>query len=194
MTSLTPGTLIRQSLLTRFHFRQTATESHAPSERDLQEKSDFGPERRREARYATYDAVEVAVLRADGFQIRGVLRDVSRNGLRVEVGLPVEQGTHLKITLRDRAIIFAVACYCRESTNSYHVGACISEVYRPKGACFMAGSAPLLHTDFWPAVEAGKVRECRDLAKAIVDEHVFVVVAPMARPQGRLPPVSDMPY
>jgi hypothetical protein len=192
MTSPLPGTLIRQALLTRFHFRRPTAESHSPSEIDIREQSHCGPERRREARYVTYDAVRVTVLGAGGFQIRGVLRDVSRNGLCVEVGLPVEQGAHLKITLRDRAIIFAVACYCRESTNSYHVGASISEVYRPKGG-LSGGRDALLHSEFWPAVEDGGFRECHDLAKAIVDDHVFVAIAPTVRPQRRLPPVSDMP-
>jgi PilZ domain len=155
-------------------------ENEVLSYRDFGPDSNPGAERRREPRYATYDAVEVSVLGLAGFQIRGVLRDVSRNGLRVEVGLPVDPGAHLKISLCDRAIIFAVACYCRRTRGSYHVGAAIRDVYHPKSGGSDSGTALPLDSDFRPAgsissAEAGKAQEYRSLAKAIVDEHVVVV-------------------
>lgn len=167
-------------------------ENDVLSYRDLGPDSNPGAERRREPRYATYDAVEVSVLGLAGFQIRGVLRDVSRNGLRVELGLPVDPGAHLKISLCDRAVIFAVACYCRRTRGSYHVGAAIREVYHPKGGALDSGTALPLDSDFWPSgaisiAEAGKAQECRTLAKAIVDDHVVVVHS--GRSHFRLPPV-----
>ena len=175
-----------------FHIRVPSSENDSLSGWNSPPDSNSGAERRREPRYATYDAVEVSVLGVAGFQIRGVLRDVSRNGLRVEVGLPVDPGAHLKISSCDRAIIFAVACYCRRTSDSYHVGAAIREVYHPKGGGSESGTTLPLDSDFWPAgsisvTEAGKAQEYRTLAKAIVDDHVAGFHA--GRPQFRLPPV-----
>jgi hypothetical protein len=89
-------------------------------------------EKRREARYETCDAVEVCILEAESQPLRGILRDVSRSGLRIELSVPVEAGTHLEVVLANRAIIFGEARYCRRSAHIYQVGVVIEDIYYPK--------------------------------------------------------------
>jgi len=89
-------------------------------------------EKRREARYETCEAVEVCILEVESQPLRGILRDVSRSGLRIELSLPVEAGSHLEIVLLNRAIIFGEARYCRGSGHTYHVGVVIEDIYYPK--------------------------------------------------------------
>ena len=89
-------------------------------------------EKRREARYVTCDEVEVCILGAESQCQRGILRDVSRSGLRIELSLPVEAGAHLEVVLVNRAIIFGEARYCRRSTHTYQVGVVIDDIYYPK--------------------------------------------------------------
>jgi hypothetical protein len=105
-------------------------------------------EKRREVRYGTCEPVEVCILemasceKASGemasCRLAGVLRDVSRNGLRIELSMPVNAGARLEIVLRDRAIIFGEARYCSGSGGAYQVGVVIEDVYYPK---------PVLATD-----------------------------------------------
>jgi hypothetical protein len=89
-------------------------------------------EKRREARYETCDAVEVSILEVESQPLRGILRDVSRSGLRLELSFPVEEGAHLEVFLANRAIIFGEARYCRRSAHSYQVGVVIDDIYYPK--------------------------------------------------------------
>jgi PilZ domain len=89
-------------------------------------------ERRREARYATCEAVEVCILDVESQPQRGILRDVSRSGLRIELSLPLGAGAHLEVVLVDRAIIFGEARYCRRSAHAYQVGVVIEDIYYPK--------------------------------------------------------------
>jgi hypothetical protein len=89
-------------------------------------------EKRREARYETCEAVGVNILDGDNRRLQGILRDVSRSGLRVELSHPVEPGAHLEVVLNNRAIIFGEARYCQASTHSYQVGVAIEDIYYPK--------------------------------------------------------------
>jgi hypothetical protein len=89
-------------------------------------------EKRREARYETCEAVEVSILDGENRRLKGILRDVSRSGLRVELSQPVEPGAHLEVVLYNRAIIFGEARYCQASTHSYQVGMAIEDIYYPK--------------------------------------------------------------
>jgi hypothetical protein len=91
-------------------------------------------EKRREARYETCEAVEVCILEVESQPLRGILRDVSRSGLRVELSFPVEAGAHLEVFLANRAIIFGEARYCRRSAHSYQVGVVIDDIYYPKSS------------------------------------------------------------
>ena len=90
-------------------------------------------EKRREARYETCDAVEVCILEPESPPQPGVLRDVSRSGLRIELNLPVEAGARLEVFLMNRAIIFGEARYCRRSAQNYQVGMVIDDIYYPAG-------------------------------------------------------------
>jgi hypothetical protein len=86
-------------------------------------------EKRREARYVTNDPVEVCLLEMGKQRVGGIVRDVSRNGLRIEISMPLSKGTHVEIVLGSRAIIFAEARYCRRALDIYHVGFTIEDVY-----------------------------------------------------------------
>jgi hypothetical protein len=89
-------------------------------------------EKRREARYETCEAVGVSILDGENRRLQGILRDVSRSGLRVELSQPVAPGAHLEVVLYNRAIIFGEARYCRASTHSYQVGVVIEDIFYPK--------------------------------------------------------------
>jgi hypothetical protein len=89
-------------------------------------------EKQRETRYPTCEAVEVCILEMVSRHLNAVLREVSRNGLRLEVSMPVNAGARLEIVWRNRAIIFGEACYCRYSLGTYHVGVAIEDIYYPK--------------------------------------------------------------
>jgi hypothetical protein len=181
---------------TATHFHAFSVQANPQPDRDSGPYAKFGTERRRDVRYATCDAVEVTVLDASGFQIRGVLRDVSKNGLRVELGLPVDPGARLRIVLRDRAIIFAVACYCRIAARSFHVGAAINGVYHPKGGVEPIGTDLLLPSGVWhdaaaSSAVAGESERYRSVARAIIDDHVPAGACASYSWQLRLPPLSD---
>ena len=86
-------------------------------------------ERRREHRYPARDIVEVQVIGASGGRFGGTVLDISRSGMKVEVGKPLSQGAHLEIVLPSRAIILGEARYCRAKNKLYHVGVRIEGVY-----------------------------------------------------------------
>jgi hypothetical protein len=87
------------------------------------------PERRREHRYPACEIVEVQAIGASGGRFAGMVLDISRSGLKIEVGKPLSQGAHLEIVLPSRAIIIGEARYCRSKNKLYHVGVEIEGVY-----------------------------------------------------------------
>jgi hypothetical protein len=89
-------------------------------------------ERRREPRYPANDIVEVQVIGSSAECFPGTILDLSRSGLRLEVGKPLSRGTHLEIVLRNRAIIFGESCYARSKNGLYQVGVSIENVYFAK--------------------------------------------------------------
>jgi len=86
-------------------------------------------DKRQEPRYPTMDAVEVCFLESDWKRVTGTILDVSRQGLRIEVPLPIGSGACLEIVLQNRAIIFGVTRYCRRVEVGYQVGVLIEDVY-----------------------------------------------------------------
>jgi hypothetical protein len=118
-------------------------------------------DRRREFRYATCDEVRLSLNGMAGSEIPAVLRDVSRGGLRVELAKPVQTGARMKISIRDRAIVFAVARYCHRTSDKYQVGASIENVYYPAAAERASRYA----------FASEPASEGRDLARAIIDDH-----------------------
>jgi hypothetical protein len=138
-----------------------------------------GAEQRREARYPTCEVVEVALIEEAGLQLTGVLRDVSKNGLRVELRVPVPAGAHLKVAIGGRAVIFAVTRYCHPTLDTFHVGAVIEEVYYPNSN--FAGS------DAYAPMDAIGSHQ---LAQSIVT--YFTSIRPIVDPpETRMAPLSD---
>jgi hypothetical protein len=159
------GALIRNSIAERFSARPAAWS---------------GPERRRETRYETCDPVQVYLLDLAGLQIPGVIRDISKSGLRVEIGFPVVAGARLKIRLRSH-VIFGEVRYCRESGDAWQAGVAIDDVYfSPNGAC-RAGAQP----------DAPR-QASHALARLIVDDHLYAACDDFVEShRHRMPPVSN---
>ena len=153
---------------------QGATEEHA--------NSWAGAEKRRERRYPTCDPVEVFLVDFAGVRVSGMLRDVSRDGFRVEIDLPVHRGARLKVRLRDHTTVFAVARYCRRTADTYQVGAEIEWLY-----CSRNTPPQSVHTD----AAHGPAHECYKLATAIVDFHMFPWVEIIDETRPRMRPISD---
>jgi Putative zinc-finger/PilZ domain len=86
-------------------------------------------EKRRWQRYPACEIIEVRVIGASGGRFGGMLLDISRWGLKIEIGKPLSQGAHLEILLPSRAIIIGEARYCRSKNKLYHVGVKIENVY-----------------------------------------------------------------
>jgi hypothetical protein len=86
-------------------------------------------EKRRWRRYPACEIVEVQVIGASGGRFGGMLLDISRSGLKIEIGKPLSQGAHLEIVLPSRAIIIGEARYCRSKNKLYQVGVKIENVY-----------------------------------------------------------------
>jgi hypothetical protein len=89
-------------------------------------------EKRRERRHATCQYVEVCLLDANNLRLSGMLRDISKHGMRIELDMPLKTGDRLEVLLQSKAIIFAEVRYCRRTGESYQVGSVIDDVYYPK--------------------------------------------------------------
>jgi hypothetical protein len=116
-------------------------------------------EKRREIRYETCEAVDVSILEEENQLLPGILRDVSRSGLRIELSLAVKAGARLEVVLRNRAIIFGEARYCVRSANTYQVGVVIEDIYYPKNI-----PAAITHED--------RRRRAADNARKLGSDHV----------------------
>jgi hypothetical protein len=159
--------------------------------------ADFAPieEKRKEMRYQTCENVRVSLLDTPGLEVPGILRDVSKNGLRVELALPVKEGALVKVAIRNKAIVFALARHCRRTLDTYQVGASIESLYCP--AIVQKEENPSVNSGNRTApvctlqTESGtQARECRDLARAIIDDHTLFASAIRTR-LAEMPPVSD---
>jgi hypothetical protein len=89
-------------------------------------------EKRRDTRYSTCEPVDVYLLDMQGLRLPGILRDVSRNGLRIEINMPLKAGDRLEVVLENRAIVFGEIRYCRRLDGCYHAGVLIGDVLYPK--------------------------------------------------------------
>jgi PilZ domain-containing protein len=89
-------------------------------------------EKRREERYATCEYVEVCLLDMNNLRLSGMLRDISKHGMRIELDMPLKTGDRLEVLLQSKAIIFAEVRYCRRTGESYQVGSVIDDIYYPK--------------------------------------------------------------
>jgi hypothetical protein len=132
------------------------------------------PERRREARYPTYEEVQVSLLDVSGLELSGVLRDVSRSGFRVELIVPVRPGARLKVAIRDKEVMFATARYCRREMDTFQIGASIDAMFRQSAlAAAMSSKRPSIQNlDENPGAADADASggEYRDLARAIIED------------------------
>lgn len=84
-----------------------------------------GAERRREPRYPCNDPVEVRILSGesgDGSRLPATLLDVSRSGLRLELGTPVPKGTEIEILLSKQLAVSGRVRHCRRLGAKYQAG------------------------------------------------------------------------
>lgn len=86
---------------------EIASPSTPPETRDPGKPEAPAPpgERRREHRYKVHDIVEVHLMGDASGSFGGMMLDISRSVVRIEVGKPLTRGTHLEIVLPGRAII-----------------------------------------------------------------------------------------
>lgn len=86
-------------------------------------------EKRREPRYPCSDPVKVRVISPVGAPpFPGVVLDVSRSGLRIEVQKPISKGSEIEVTARGKVAIFGEIRYCRCAGEFYHAGVLIRDV------------------------------------------------------------------
>src|ERR1700733_4875235 len=106
---------------------------------DRVRSSPFDPpaDRRREARYPTNDPAKIRILEAwdDPARFAGIVLDVSRNGMRVEVAKPLPTGMRVEVILV-KASVFGEIRYCQRVSLVYHVGIAIEDVFFPPSTSF----------------------------------------------------------
>jgi hypothetical protein len=85
-------------------------------------------EKRRETRYETCEPVDLYLLDMNNLRLSGMLRDISKNGMRIELDMPLKAGDRLEVLLRNKIIVFAAVRYCRRSGESYQIGSVIDDV------------------------------------------------------------------
>ena len=86
-----------------------------------------GLERRQEVRYQTNDPAQVRL--SPGTEcVAGTILDISRSGLRIEIGRPITRASRVEIILAGSAVIFGTVRYCRRIADAYHVGILIEHV------------------------------------------------------------------
>jgi hypothetical protein len=114
--------------------------------------SDPPTDRRREPRYPTNDPAKIRILEAwdDPARFGGIVLDVSRNGMRVEVAKPLSTGMRVEVILI-KASVFGEIRYCRQVSLAYHVGIAIEDVFYPPST-----SMDHIHDDQLSLYVAGK--------------------------------------
>lgn len=161
------------------------TETAGTAQPDLGAEQFFF-EKRREPRLATCEPAEIYVLDMQGLRLPGILRDVSRNGLRIEINMPLKPSDRLEIVLENRAIFFGQVRYCRRVDDCYHAGVLIGDVLYPKGILPADAGESRMKADTarqWPATPAGahiNPREAQgfvlgklsDTKAALIDRHL----------------------
>ena len=85
-------------------------------------------ERRREPRYPCNDPVEVRIISPGGPCFPATVLDVSRSGLRLELGARIAKGSEMEVTVRGHVVIFGEIRYCRRTGDSFHAGILIRDV------------------------------------------------------------------
>jgi PilZ domain/Putative zinc-finger len=86
-----------------------------------------GAERRREPRYPCNDPVEIRIVAGDGSRVPGTLKDISRSGLRIEIGISVPKGAEIEIFLSKQLSVTGRVRHCRRVGAKHQAGILIQE-------------------------------------------------------------------
>ena len=85
-------------------------------------------ERRGEPRHATGDPVRVRILRSGTPSLPATMTSVSRTGLGLILGFPLEPNERIEITVSPRLVILGDVRYCRQSHSDFRIGVHIESV------------------------------------------------------------------
>jgi PilZ domain len=91
-------------------------------------------EKRREPRYETCEPVDLYLLDMNNLHLSGMLRDISKSGMRIELDMPLKVGDRMEVLLQNNTIVLAAVRYCRRTGESHQVGCVIDDVFYPKAA------------------------------------------------------------
>ena len=86
-------------------------------------------DRRREVRYPCRDSADVRSLDHLGTTHKATVLDISRSGLRIQVGVHLAKESRVEIVIHKHAIIFGEVRYCRTYGEGFHVGILIEQVF-----------------------------------------------------------------
>ena len=84
-------------------------------------------EQRAEVRFDLKQTVQLTVLGATGFRGTARIRNVSRNGVQLELQQPLPAGTLVKIDI-DNALVLGEVIYCRPQGPSCLIGIKLEQV------------------------------------------------------------------
>ena len=86
-------------------------------------------ERRQEVRYPCRNSADVRSLDDLGPSHKATVVDISRSGLRIQVGFHLAKLSHVEVVIHKHAIIFGEVRYCRTYGEGFHVGILIEQVF-----------------------------------------------------------------
>src|SRR5579871_2671472 len=147
-----------------------ANKGRAKAMQPLQREVKVTPERRREVRYPTHDAALVRELPPchGGLPMPGTVIDISKSGLRLELGSELWKDVRIEVTISPRKlVIFGQVRYCRRAGAVFYVGVLIEGVVHPK-----ADDGQHLHDDLITLYLVGKGLTVPELLRA--KEHILV--------------------
>ena len=88
-------------------------------------------DRRRDPRFPTCARVEIELQNPVAQRMKGIVRDVSASGLRLEAQAAITVGTPIKISL-DHIVIHGEIRYCRPSGTGFNAGMLVHDVAGPQ--------------------------------------------------------------
>jgi hypothetical protein len=87
-------------------------------------------DRRREPRFPASVPVEVEIQKHGLPRIQGIVFEVSRSGLRLELPLAVEEGVCVKIYVKNVVLVGEIR-HCQPATTGFHAGIFVRDVSSP---------------------------------------------------------------
>lgn len=86
-------------------------------------------DRRRETRYPCRENADVRVLSGELGPLPALISDMSRSGLRLELGVALPQGRAIAVVLQKDVIVYGQIRYCRLSGATFQAGVRIEDVF-----------------------------------------------------------------